>query len=62
MNLVGTRVEDRTVTVATVMQEAEADVEAHLLPTSPLNNSTSGGFADHVLCHGVRLRTVAPEE
>lgn len=39
--------------MALVMDEAGADIEAHLFPVSLLDHPAKGGFAEYILKHGV---------
>ncbi len=42
--------------MATVMDEAGIDVEAHLFPASSFENPLQGSFAQYIMQHGVRIQ------
>lgn len=45
----------RATAMALVMEEAGADVEAHLFPASALANPAPASFAQYILRHGARI-------
>ena len=46
-------IQRRARAMALVMEEAGADVEAHLFPVSDLEHPERGGFAEYILQNGV---------
>ena len=48
-------IQKRASVMASVMQEAGSNVEAHLFPVSAFENPEPGSFAAYILRHGIRV-------
>jgi len=50
-------IRQRATAMATVMEEAGSDVEAHLFPASALHNPPTASFVEYILRHGTPILT-----
>ena len=48
-------IHQRATAMALVMEKVGSEVEAHLFPVAALDNPPRGGFAQHILRHGIRI-------